>query len=178
MDRPTRLSTPWSRFVLADLLLSAWIDYRVREDGDFTPTDQIHRFLDVLAEQFPDSIRVFRSASGTPLAFTCGVLLYRETIGLLDGFIADVLKASFQKEIDVMRQLSLEEADTYYTLFGAATAQDPNYSINDLYTIMLMDGYSRIPAFGIRSVLVTKVDLHLWEHLGFQYEAPSWFTRD
>jgi hypothetical protein len=119
---------------------------------------KIHELLDSLAEQFPECIRVFRSADGIPLAYIAGLLLYRETMLLLDPFIPSVLDSCFPLEATSMRQLRLEEADTYYQLLAAASISDPSHSFYELNGILVTESFSRNSAAGMRSLLVTKME--------------------
>lgn len=146
----------------------------VSEEGEVSITleseARIHELLDGLAERFPESIRVFRSLEGIPLAFNSGVLLYRETYYFLEDFIPGVLDCCFPLESEHLKQLSLEEADTYYHLLSASTSLDPVHSFYELKGILITDGLSLNSAVGIRSLIVTKTEeLHgLLQTMGFR----------
>ncbi|MDB5084636.1 MAG: Bacterio-opsin activator domain protein, partial [Bacilli bacterium] len=109
---------------------------------------KIHQLLDALAEQFPEAIRVFRSAAGIPLTFIAGVLLYRETFAFLEPFIPHVLDCCLPLEANSIKQLPHEEADTYYQLLGASTSSDPDYTYYELNGILLTDTLSLNSAVG------------------------------
>ena len=115
----------------------------------------VHQLLDALGMHFPESIQVFRSADGKPLAFTAGLLLYQDTIAFLEPFVPQVLENCFPSEIEQMRQLQLNEADTYYLLLTASTKLDPQYPFYELNGILLAEGFSRNSTVGMRSILVT-----------------------
>ncbi|MBJ6362518.1 hypothetical protein ACFOQM_14730 [Paenibacillus sp. GCM10012307] len=96
----------------------------IAEESEYTVSAATaHALLDALSEQFPDCIQVIRSKDGIPQAFTSGVLLYKETISLLERFMPNILDLVFPKEIHQMRSLSIEEADTFYQLISGVSSR-------------------------------------------------------
>jgi hypothetical protein len=131
--------------------------------------EEEHMLLDALAEMFPESIHVFRSAEGVPLAYTAGVLLYKDTIAFLEPFIPGVLKAVFPSEIKRMQQLQVEEADTYYQLLTGVTLRKSDYSFYELVGVIVTDMITHNSA-GLRFVIVTAYQQtnELLRNLGFR----------
>jgi len=128
------------------------------EDIAYSISSEIdHALLDALAEQFPESIHVFRSAEGIPLSFTAGILLYKETVCFLERFIPGVLDDVFPKEIKHMRQLPLEKADTYYQLLTGVSTHKSDYSFHELVGTIVSDLIVHCTA-ALRFVIVTSYE--------------------
>lgn len=135
--------------------------------------------LDALAEQFPENIHVFRSAEGVPLTYTAGVLLYKETISLLERFIPGVIDDVFPKEIKHMRHLPLEKADTYYQLLTGVSTRKSDYSFYELVGTIVSESTIHYTA-GLRHVVVTTYEQtnELLRNLGFRTRPLPGRTRE
>jgi hypothetical protein len=135
----------------------------------FLSPEAEHALLDALAERFPESIRVFRSADGVPLVYTAGLLLYKETIAFLEPFVPGVLDAGFPLESKNMKQLQLEEANTYYHLLTGVSLRETDYSFYELVGIQFTDSFIHNSA-GLRIVIVTSYEEtnELLRNLGFR----------
>ncbi len=152
----------------------------ISEDVAYSISPEIdHVLLDALADQFPESIHVFRSAEGVPLTYSAGVLLYKETISLLERFLPDVLGHVFSKEIKSMRSLPLEKADTYYQLLTGVAARNSGYSFHELVGTIVMDSTIHYTA-GLRHVIVTTYEQTdgLLRTLGFRTRPLSVRTKE
>ncbi|MGG3284095.1 hypothetical protein [Paenibacillus solani] len=142
----------------------------ITEDVAYSISSEIdHALLNALAEKFPESIHVFRSAEGVPLTFTAGVLLYKETISLLDQFIPGVLDDVFPKEIKYMRHLPIEQADTYYQLLTGVSTRKSDYTFHELVGTIVSDSIIHYTA-GLRHVILTTYEQtnEMLGNLGFQ----------
>lgn len=147
----------------------------INEDITYSISSEIdHALLDALAEQFPESIHVFRSAEGIPLTFTAGFLLYKETISILERFLPGVLDDVFPKEIKHMRYWSLEKSDTYYQLLTGVSTRKSDYSFHELVGTIVSDLIIHYTA-ALRFVIVTsyKQTNDLLLNLGFQTRPLS-----
>lgn len=113
-----------------------------------------HAVMDVLSAHFPEGIRVYRNPEGKPLAFTAGLLLYKETISLLERLFPGLLDTVFPKEIKRLRQTSIEEADTYYHLRASASPHDPIYTYHELVGIIMKELITH-KSVGMRYIIVT-----------------------
>jgi hypothetical protein len=118
-----------------------------------SPENQ-HALLDTLAHQFPENIHVFRSKEGIPLAYTVGLLLYNESISILESFFPGVLEAAFPKEISHMKKQTIEEATTYYQLLTGVTLRHADYSFYELVGVLIADMILHNSA-GLRFVIIT-----------------------
>ncbi|KIL36965.1 hypothetical protein SD71_04490 [Cohnella kolymensis] len=109
-----------------------------------------------------------------------GLLLYRETMDFLEPFMPGVLDACFSNEAERMKQLSLEQSDTFYQLLAAAAISDPDYSFYELNGMLITDSLSRLSAAGMRSVVVTKLEDtdELLLNLGFRKRSLSGLPED
>jgi len=147
----------------------------ITDDTAYSISSEIdHALLDALSDRFPECIRVFRSAEGIPLTFTAGVLLYKETVSLLERFMPGVLDDVFPEEIMHLRQLPIEEADTYYQLLTGVSPGNSNYSYYELVGTIVSDVIIHHTS-GLRFVIVTTYDQTnelLWE-LGFRTRPLS-----
>lgn len=152
----------------------------VTEDIAYSISAEIdHTLLDALAEQFPECIHVFRSAEGVPLTFTAGVLLYNESISLLDRFIPGVLDDIFPKEIKFMRHMPIEQADTYYQLLTGVSTRQNDYTFHELVGTIVSDSIIHYTA-GLRHVILTTYEQtnEMLGNLGFQSRPLSGRTRE
>lgn len=153
----------------------------ITEDLTYSISSEIdHALLDALAEQFPESIHVFRSAEeGIPLTFTAGFLLYKETISLLERFLPGVLDDIFPKEIKHMRYWPLEKADTYYQLLTGVSSRKSNYSFYELVGTIVSDLIIHYTA-ALRFVIVTTYEQtnELLLNLGFQMRPLAGTNRE
>ncbi|MFE9275914.1 hypothetical protein ACQKI4_11175 [Paenibacillus glucanolyticus] len=152
----------------------------ITEDIAYSISSEIdHALLNALAEQFPESIHVFRSAEEVPLTFTAGVLLYKETISLLDHFIPGVLDDVFPKEIKYMRHLPIEQADTYYQLLTGVSTRKSDYTFHELVGTIVSDSIIHYTA-GLRHVILTTYEQtnEMLGNLGFQSRPLPGRTRE
>ncbi|MFD0712154.1 AAA family ATPase [Paenibacillus sp. GCM10027626] len=113
-----------------------------------------HAVIDVLSVHFPEDIRVYRNSKGKPIAFTAGLLLYKETVSLLERLFPGLLDTVFPKEIKRLRQSSIEEADTYYHLRASASPCDPIYTYHQLVGIIMKELITH-KSVGMRYIIVT-----------------------
>jgi len=127
----------------------------MKEEDKYSISSEIdHAIMDVLASYFPDSIRVYRGSEEKPLAFTAGLLLYKETAALLERLFPGLLDAVFPKEIRLLRRASMEEADTYYHLRASASSHSLEYSYHELIGVITKDLITH-HSIGMRFILVT-----------------------
>ncbi|QHT59366.1 ATP-binding protein [Paenibacillus lycopersici] len=138
-----------------------------------------HALLDALAEQFPESVRVFRSAEGIPLSFTAGILLCKETILFLERFLPGVLDDVFPQEIKHLRQLPLEQSDTYYQLLTGVSTRASDHSFHELVGTIVSDMIIHCTA-ALRFVIVTAYEQtnELLRNLGFRSRPLSSRTEE
>jgi hypothetical protein len=127
----------------------------MREDGEYNLSSEIdHSLLNALSSRFPESIRVFRSKDGIPLCFTAGVLLYKETIALLETLVPGLFNLVYPFEVDQMRELSIEEADTYYQIMTGVTRRETDYSWHELVGMLTVDMVMHSSG-GVRFLIIT-----------------------
>lgn len=127
----------------------------MKEEDKYSISPEIdHAIVDVLASYFPDNIRVYRGPEGMPLAFTAGLVLYKETVVLLERLFPSLLDAVFPKETRLLRRTSMEEADTYYHLRASASSHSSDYSYHELIGVITKDLITH-HAIGMRFILVT-----------------------
>ena len=113
--------------------------------------------LRALADHFPESIRVFRSQEGIPLAFFAGFHLYRETTLFHEQYFPGVLERAYPEEIAAMRTQTIEESDTFFQLLGGSGAGDPDYDFWDLMGIII-SGWLILYHTDLRFVMINTYD--------------------
>lgn len=127
----------------------------MKEEAQYSFSAEIdHVIMDVLSERFPEGIRVYRNPEGKPLAFTAGLLLYKETVSLIERLFPGLLDVVFPKEIKRLQRMSLEEADTYYHLRASASPHDYSYSYHELIGVIMKELITH-HSVGMRFVIVT-----------------------
>lgn len=127
----------------------------MKEEAQYSFLAEIdHAVMDALSAHFPEGIRVYRNSQGKPLAFAAGLLLYKETVSLLERLFPGLLDVVFPKEIKRLRRTSIEKADTYYHLRASASQRDHTYSYHELIGVITKELITHNSA-GMRFVIVT-----------------------
>lgn len=127
----------------------------MKEESQYSFSVEIdHAIMDLLFAHFPNGIRVYRNSEGKPLAFTAGLLLYKQTVALLERLFPGLLDTIFPKEIKRLRQMSIEEADTYYHLRASASPSDPIHTYHELVGIVTKELIFH-KSIGMRYIIVT-----------------------
>ncbi len=153
-------------------LVQEWCDYSI----DLWRHPTYHAFLDAVVKRFPESIAVLRDMKGKPIAMFIHVLLYEETSRLLmEYFPAEINECCKQEELFCGQN----EADTYYSVLGAATDKLSGYTREELIGLIVLDRLSLLGE-GLRAVLVaTNSDLKMFlKQLGFKFRPTSSRTCD
>lgn len=109
--------------------------------------------LRALANQFPESIRVFRSQEGIPLTFCSGFYLYRETTLFHEQYFPGILERAYPDEIVKMRSQTMEHSDTFYQLLAGSREGDSDYDFWDLLGIII-SGWLILYHTGLRLVMI------------------------
>lgn len=128
-----------------------------------------HELLNVVAERFPESIRVFRTEDGIPLGFFLGLRLYKETAACLESVIPLLLETCFPVEINRFKRLEFEAADTCLLMMAGCTSLDSLFTQEELIGYLAVDALSLFSAMDLRCVIVTSLfEVREFMEMGFR----------
>lgn len=142
-------------------LLDLWCAYSV----DSWQSAPYYGLVEELINKTPESIVVLRNDAGKPIGMFIAVLVHQLTGRILKKYFPAEMAECFSEE---ELSCSLERADTYYTVLGAAADHLPNYSQEELVGLLSLDRLSLLGE-GSRSILVA-TNAHLkdfLEQIGF-----------
>src|SRR5690606_6751838 len=114
-------------------------------------------------------------SEGQVVGFFVAVLLYRDSIALIEDIEPDAVRLHLPEEYDHFARLSADEADTYLAVMVAAEENHPEYRGGELMGVIIRDGLARL-GDGTRAILRTnRSDLEeLLRMLGFtRYYPPN-----
>ncbi|MCQ2009533.1 ATP-binding protein [Sporolactobacillus sp. STSJ-5] len=116
-------------------LLDLWCSYSV----DSWQSAPYYKLVAELINEAPESIAVLRNDSGEAIGMFIAVLVHQQTGQILKKYFPAEMSECFSEE-ELSR--SLDHADTYYAVLGAATDQLQNYSQQELVGLLSLDQLS------------------------------------
>jgi len=121
-------------------VIESLLQSRRLDDGTCDPDQDavIHSVLSICRE-FPEMVRVVRSATGEALGFHTCLLLYRDTADLPPERERGLLRAAMGQAFSSCYSRSAETADTRLMFSGWTRDDDPEFSRRVLFTALLVD---------------------------------------
>ncbi|MDF2910952.1 MAG: hypothetical protein K0Q56_1833, partial [Sporolactobacillus laevolacticus] len=148
-------------------LLDLWCTYSV----DPWQSAPYYTLVTELIHKAPESIVVLRNDEGQPIALFIAVLIYQQTSQILNKYFPAELSECFSEE---ELSCSLDHADTYYCVLGAATDQMPNYSQQELVGLLSLDQLSLLGEDSRAILVATNSHLiNFLQQIGFTMRPVS-----
>ncbi|PSR29045.1 MAG: hypothetical protein C7B47_03600 [Sulfobacillus thermosulfidooxidans] len=146
--------------------LHSMIEHWGRQSLDMPSLAVAHAFLDDIARNIDDGIRIFRAPSGEPVAFFASLPLYQKTVDLIERYVPGSVARYFPHDTEFPRDR--DQVDTFFGVLVGVKPDDPRYHAHDLLGILIRDGLSHLGR-GLRGVIgVSEPNFkELLELLGF-----------
>lgn len=141
----------------------------------FDNPESYPRLMNRIVAEAPEWCRIVFDSEGQVVGFFVAVLLYRDSIALIEDIEPDAVRLHLPEEYDHFARLSADEADTYLAVMVAAEENHPEYRGGELMGVIIRDGLARL-GDGTRAILRTnRSDLEeLLRMLGFtRYYPPE-----
>ncbi|MCY0877259.1 MAG: helix-turn-helix transcriptional regulator [Firmicutes bacterium] len=115
-----------------------------------------HRLLDIMLKFFPESFRIIRLTTGTPVAFATLLPLCKEALVRLPAYAKEVLDGCLGSELRLYADLPLLETDTLLSFLSCVTQAPTEYTFLDLLLALKITGWSELSQ-GQRCLLVSSM---------------------
>ncbi|QSO51258.1 hypothetical protein JZ785_20835 [Alicyclobacillus curvatus] len=131
-----------------------------------------HALLDEMATVCPEGIRVVRSQTGRPLALGAAIWLRADTLPLLQKYAPRFLEEVLAGEVEALRNLPEEGADSLCMLLSAVDMSHPVYRPETLGMLSFLDWYN-VVSTGARCIVASSDAYVIDLSLRFGYEAKQ-----